>query len=80
MNDGSAIDTNVFTIDVTSATKSIAIFSDSIGEAQLYTFKIAVEYTNYPVVNDETLFTVNIVDSCSVGSGVSTTPSAVIPD
>ena len=65
MNDGSPINSSIFTIDVSTSTKTLVIYSNDSNEVQTYALKASVTYTNYGSVSADTSFDVIIEDDCN---------------
>ncbi len=57
---GSVPDQYIFTIDVESATKTLSIYSDDIGDSGTYFLLVRVEYTDHPSINANTTFAVEL--------------------
>ena len=79
MNDGSAIDLNIFTINIVANQLTLSIFSDDITEVGTYTFKVGVYYAGYPSVIDDEVYSVVIIDACS-NAATATAPTSTIPN
>ena len=65
MNDGSPINSSIFTIDVSTSTKTLAVYSNDINEVHTYALKARVTYTNYGSASADTTFDVIIEDYCA---------------
>ena len=58
MDDGSALNSNIFTLDTVSDPKSLTIASNDISLAGIYTLRVTVEYLNHATVTDDASFNV----------------------
>jgi hypothetical protein len=62
MNDGSPLDSNIFTVDISSIPMSLDIYSDDLDDAKTYNLEVKAEYADYSGGNGEIVFDVTILN------------------